>query len=1492
MDNENLSPMAPDPEPDPVPPNPEPNPQEPDFEPLHPTPPEPTPELTPEPEPAATPEPPPPFENEPAPAATPEPPSLENVPQPIVPETPIVQEEKARTDAIPEKKDVKPPKKKSFLKSLLKLFVLFVVLIVVAIATMPFYSSFLIPTILDPISKTTGRKSNLQNLSVSIFGSQVKLENFQIKEENGQDDFLKIDKVDINFEIMPLLNGNVEIPNFEVSGVYLNVTIDESGKPSFQSIADNAKASQPASTPETTTPTASEPLTKLPSVNAHVKLNNINVTLKDKRSNQTIEIKNFNWDADVKDLGDITYHSKWDQAKYNGESQQLLLSLVYELTGKLALELKDGKVAIAANGSLVLSQIQSQRKEQTMIKDGKISFVHDLNLDPGQGTVDVKKLGMESDYVVAMLSDVQLRNLLEFQNVVEQLASAQKPETFQALLPKLPIEAWRGKFHAQLFLDRVQKDFGQMINDASQGKVSEIGGTILLDAELQGKPQGLEIHQKLSVKDVYVTGKLPQDDGSFKPYRVALQVEQKFDNTTDLQKRRLTNHSFIELSTPGNDPKNPTKIVLAKAEQKSLMVNGATIQDWKLIELDDSVAIDFDAISQVLSPFLPQGTAIKGNLLSKNFLKPTKQPNQLHLTGETQFKAEIISPKLPKKLPALEIAGSRDMLIGVDDKYIPQKFQINKFTLQSVGSQLIQLTAQGKLDLTGVETPNLKMSAAIRLQELQPYISPFVEGIQLSGELNHTLDATTKDQEITLNNQGKLTGFMLNVPNMKGPISPLRLANTEWASKLVLAKPADANQIGVVIRPSYLLVKQDAKNMLQCNWEGSFFQTADQKPSIPAFKLTTQVWGKPLLTIIPPEVIQDAKLKQMLTQDITLDGHAIISLAMQATDPKDVNLQINADLTPLIVKFQDPELGLVADKQATIPVKAQATLRYQKQATSEILTLQKCQAQFAKITIPIGDLMVKDKAHITALDGTSSIVLIQIPKFALAELFQVLPICKQMKLDNATIELRLDQFLAHLPEEDIQGKLFFRCIIPEMDAQSLMATIKKRREAKEEKAIEQIMHGERPLMVFGHKLQKSLKKIGLDAEIKLEKLAFDRINRGSEWNVSLKLNDVKPDNLMKLSFTGKLGLGTIDIKGLADLDRDHPKWNFKYNLNRLPFLADLFGPVTDKVHEHVRFPLLDKMQFKDRGEMIFNLRGENTCYGLDPRGMKRSLVSNEDMILEIPSGRFDLGFDVGKFMDPETIKKELGERLAPLEAAIKQLKGDQQGAQAQVTQLEGQVKTIREKIADFRSKREPILDGIKKTELLAKYQPNLRERIKQAREQVTKYDGMIAEQEKQATVADKALAQARARIDDFRKQIQAKEAELAQKREELQSKLQIANPFKFDFNDAQIRIKISNDQPWAGDGDLTSIATHPFSKLEFNEIKFQPESPDMPKLRGWSTLDNRFEFQAIPSPSVLDKLKDRLPGIIPAIREKGVLWRQDGFEPNPLQLANPVGSPK
>jgi len=1371
-----------------------------------------------------------------------------------------------------------PKPKKSWWKKILWFFFYVFLFFFVLIAALPLYSTALFSGFVVSAGDAMGFQTKFDSLSVNLLTSNIGIRKFNVKQPNSTEDLLRVDEINVDYSLLQSMQGAYVIPNIEVSGVYARIEIDETKTHVTIDTEPKPHISQPT-TPIQPTPVEPAPkkkLEKLPQVYTHIKLSNVNLLVINKVTQRQSQITNFNWEANVQGLENIQYSSKWEQARFEGGTiQKMVFGLIYNLQGQLSLAMKQGQLISKASGKLTLSNMQSQVGDQPLMRYNDVAVEHDLDIDMSQGMVTVKKLGCYSDYLTLAAEDLEIRNLLELQSLIEQMSQAKTRAELQTLVAKIPTSAWKGKFKLSASLDKLYRDFGQMIAEKSQGKLEKFGGEILISAVLQGQPNGIQFAEDCKIQQLRASGKYPRPDGTMRPYQVSLDMDQSMNTSADFANRSAQVQSFLRIQPSGQT------VPLLEAKQQSAITNIASWEDWNIQDYDNSFLFSFDVLATLIKDFLPEGTQIRGKIANQDSIKTIK-PLELECKGKTEVLLGITTPKI-QGLPDLQIQGERDIWVGLDEHKFPCKFQVKKMTLSSIKSKLLKLEATGSVDLKGTQSPSLNMLLAIQLKELQPYLEPFIEGIQIAGEFQHRLQSSEKAGKIAMQNQGMLDGLMVQLPNMAGPINPFQLPKIEWDSQINLTMQKDPTGNALVIHPSHWQFLQNKQPWIRCDLQGSLSKKELEQSS--DLNFTAKVYGKQIQTLIPPQTIRDADFKKFLTQDLTLDGYADFVMNLKASkslDQGSMELSTSLDLTPFVAKLQHAELGPIIDKTAQTPMlmKSSVTARHALKAME--LLLKSAEITVGSVKIPIGSVLIqKDtlgQPHITGPDGQSPATVINQDPFLLSELYPVFPVLKQLKLDKATLEMRLNQLLVH--GQDAQGKCKLHLIAPQLDLKTIREVRGKTgREGIVQKVKEdprQVLEN-RPLMVLTQKMRDTLKNIGLDFEIQLDQVILDRRNQGENLKVAFYFNKDQPDNKGKLSITGKIGQGTINIQGVADLDRDHPYWTVDYDMQRVPYVVEVFGPVTDRISEFCPIPLLDKIAFKDSAELQFGLKGSNRWYGMDPRGIKKSVVSGDEMVFELPSGKFDLGYDFGRFLDIASVRAEVEKRIAPIQAAITGLRSQESGIQAQNAQLEAKVKGIREKIETIRGQRQPLMDALEKLKLAAKWQPALQSKLKEAQDKLKAFDAQITEQEKQQTQALENLQKQQGMLGQLQQKIKDEEAKIAQLQKDAGSQANLENPFAFTFDKIQIVMKVANDEPWAGVGGLDILEKHPFSRVSYVKVVFQPMEQAFPIVTGEFSLDGKYRFNFMPTGEALQKL-DKLPGLRKMIEERqGIHWGSEGF---------------
>ncbi|MCH2208621.1 MAG: AsmA family protein [Lentisphaerales bacterium] len=209
-----------------------------------------------------------------------------------------------------EENNIEPPvKKKGWLKILIILFSLFV-LVVAGIFFYVNSASFIRGQVFSRIQNDLNQPVTAGDMSFSVF-SGIEIDNFTL----GDDPLLKADKIKVNYELMPLLSGELVVHEMLLDNASMNVVINRDGKLNIiskrvEDLSKAAKKTTSQSKPIKTTPkkesapkksTAEAVESPLKSIALkNIKIKNLNLRLfKDHdKSEKVVEfkLKNFNFD--------------------------------------------------------------------------------------------------------------------------------------------------------------------------------------------------------------------------------------------------------------------------------------------------------------------------------------------------------------------------------------------------------------------------------------------------------------------------------------------------------------------------------------------------------------------------------------------------------------------------------------------------------------------------------------------------------------------------------------------------------------------------------------------------------------------------------------------------------------------------------------------------------------------------------------------------------------------------------------------------------------------------------------------------------------------------------------------------------------------------------------------------------------------------------------------------------------------------------------------
>ncbi|NUM33056.1 MAG: hypothetical protein HUU50_00790 [Candidatus Brocadiae bacterium] len=666
-----------------------------------------------------------------------------------------------------------PKSKKS--KRLLKILAILPILFLILFLCIPLLTSLFIPAVTSSLEQATGRKSSLQGLSLNLLTSKVFLHGLQIKEKDSDEDFLKLDKVEIDFSIWPAIFGKWELPKLEVSGFFLRIVREEKGNFNFQSLQDKmVTQKEPEKTEKPLKPVVvkeTKPLA-LPKILAKILLNNINLIVEDKVEKSRLEIKNFCFSLDVDGFDKIQYNSSWEKGAFEAIKEKALSAgLLYKLDGKASMAIQDGKVVLNSKGELVFSEIYAKGFAEKDIALNPIRLSHDFSLDMLKGTVE-GKASFTSDYFAAELVDLQISDLQKIQDQLASPLELQNKEKLHNFLSNLPVQNWKGKVEGWASLDKLREDFGDFIASASKQSIGSFGGKLNFSTVLEGKENSvLEYTQKGDISNLYVSGKMD----SQKPYKVSLlQITKNVFASLDLKNRTFANSFDYKIQAKENS-------ILASIKQKSRVEKLWESSPLEIKLFDWNLLVDLDVLNQVIADFIPEDTKLRGKIEHSDSLV-FQQESGIKLLGSTNINAQVISPK-QENLPGISIQGERDIEIMLDPQYRVKKVNMKKFGQQTKDSQLFQFSGKGEMDLESEKDQNLDLNFKIMLKELQPYLDVLAKGMKIQGNIDHRMRISKKADSVQLQAKGQLADFALAMEDSPNAFS-VAVKEAKWGKNV------------------------------------------------------------------------------------------------------------------------------------------------------------------------------------------------------------------------------------------------------------------------------------------------------------------------------------------------------------------------------------------------------------------------------------------------------------------------------------------------------------------------------------------------------------------------------------------------------------------------------------------------------------------------------------------------------------------------------------
>ena len=635
-------------------------------------------------------------------------------------------------------------------------------LLVVVVVLMPVISPFFRRLVEARIKAMTGRETSVEGLSLNFLSTTASVGKLLIKEEDGSQDFLRVEQVEADFQLLPLLGNAVRMPEVTVGLVKARVSVDESGRANYQSILDRLGKKKE--------PTEEEPGFR--DVRANVRVQKAEFDYENRQSGIILNLKDAALESKVKGMDDITYSASGAQFDFDAGERDFTGSFACDLEGEASVNQQAKGVDLASKATVTLSNLGLQRTAGPVLQDQRVEFTHELSMESGKG-LSIKDVTVDSDLFSVDISDVRLPDPAQIGQTLIAAMTAKTPRQAREVLSKLNFEGWQGGMVAQTDLGKVRKTMGDGLAALAGDRVNDFDGTVRLSAEFQGDAKDrLQVQQDVRAEGLSVAGKLKRAEGEAKDYRVELaSVVQQLTTTLNARELKCTGSNTLRATAPLGE-NEPTELVSGNQKWNLGWRSSSESTALHLETVEHETVADLTAIGKLVQPFLPQGTAFEGRLEARDRLWSTDEA-ELAEEGSSDLALRLISPDLDRPLP-LRVTSERRLEVATD----PLRVIVEKLDLHSQGSDLVHADVSGEFGVRVEEPAKLNIDLQSNLAELEPILRAIGEEASLTGQLTQNLELVSSAGKAQVSGGGGLEGFSYR-PG-PGDAEPVELDSIRW----------------------------------------------------------------------------------------------------------------------------------------------------------------------------------------------------------------------------------------------------------------------------------------------------------------------------------------------------------------------------------------------------------------------------------------------------------------------------------------------------------------------------------------------------------------------------------------------------------------------------------------------------------------------------------------------------------------------------------------
>ncbi|RME73127.1 MAG: hypothetical protein D6776_07630, partial [Planctomycetota bacterium] len=432
-----------------------------------------------------------------------------------------------------------------------------------------------------------------------------------------------------------------------------------------------------------------------------------------------------------------------------------------------------------------------------------------------------------------------------------------------------------------------------------------------------------------------------------------------------------------------------------------------------------------------------------------------------------------------------------------------------------------------------------------------------------------------------------------------------------------------------------------------------------------------------------------------------------------------------------------------------------------------------------------------------------------------------------------------------------------------------------------------------PLVELPASVRASLRGLAASVRVAVRRIEIDASHRVDGWRTVLELGAAgdgkgaeagiplrwtvagEPRSTAAGEQPGRLA---VALEG--DLAQAQPSFELRHDVDRLPVRVQLLRRLLPIVTRWFPFPLLEKIEFRDEEILFFSSRGRDRWRGLDPRAFRRTLRSVGEDALALPEGRFRLGLDLGRWLDPEAVDRLLAQQRSKLFAGLEPLERQRRELEQRIAGLRSRLEAIDREVQRIEEASAKLRSSIEAARGLAGLFGRGGEELDRLREKLERFERKLESERGEQGTVRRQLARLETERGRLVARIAQRRSELEQKLERMRERIAVPDdPFTFVYRRLDLRFAVHNDNPWDGSGGLAGLREAAVSRVQLAALAFTGRGRDFPSIAGWWDLEGRYALTLAPSASVLAQLEKLAPPLAARIREAGgISWGPDGFD--------------